>query len=76
VRSALQLADENHIKSIAFPAISTGIFGYPLAAAAEVIIRTAVDYVAGETGLERVVVCLYGHTAYEVFSAELTTQTS
>jgi len=75
VRSALQLADEKQLKSIAFPAISTGIFGYPLPSAAEVITRTVIDYLKGETGLERVILCLYGHAAYEVFSVELASQT-
>ncbi|MEX0988544.1 MAG: macro domain-containing protein [Bacteroidales bacterium] len=39
-RNALLLADENKIGSIAFPSISTGAFGYPLEAAAEVVIST------------------------------------
>lgn len=39
-RNALKLADEHEIDSIAFPAISTGVFGYPLQEAAEVALRT------------------------------------
>jgi O-acetyl-ADP-ribose deacetylase (regulator of RNase III) len=39
-RNALKLADEHEIDSIAFPAISTGVFGYPLQKAAEVALRT------------------------------------
>lgn len=39
-RNALRIADENGIESIAFPAISTGIFGYPKAEAAEIAFRT------------------------------------
>lgn len=42
-RNALRLAEQNAIGSIAFPAISTGAFGYPLAPAARVAIRTALD---------------------------------
>ena len=42
-RHALQLAEEAGIKRIAFPAISTGAFGYPLAEAARVALRTVVD---------------------------------
>ena len=42
-RNSLGLADENGIESIAFPAISTGIFGYPVEDAAEVALRTARD---------------------------------
>jgi O-acetyl-ADP-ribose deacetylase (regulator of RNase III) len=50
-RNALDLAEENGVESIAFPAISTGIFGYPVEEAAEVALRT----VRGEAKrLERV----------------------
>ena len=42
-RHSLGLAEENEIESIAFPAISTGIFGYPLEEAAEVALRTVRD---------------------------------
>ena len=42
-RNSLGLADENGIESIAFPAISTGIFGYPVQEAAEVALRTVRD---------------------------------
>jgi O-acetyl-ADP-ribose deacetylase (regulator of RNase III) len=39
-RNALKLADEHNIDSIAFPAISTGVFGYPVEEAAEVALKT------------------------------------
>lgn len=42
-RNALRLADESGFASIAFPAISTGVFGYPLREAAEIAVRTVVD---------------------------------
>ncbi|MFO8110183.1 MAG: macro domain-containing protein [Thermoplasmata archaeon] len=41
-RNALRLADENDVGSVAFPAISTGAFGYPVDAAAEVALNTVV----------------------------------
>lgn len=71
VRSALRMADEHNLKSIALPAISTGIFGYPMEEAAEVMLRTAIEYLEGETGLERVLFCLYGQSAYRVFEETL-----
>lgn len=71
VRAALRMADEHNLKSIALPAISTGIFGYPMEEAAEVMLRAAVDYLQGETGLERVVFCLYGQPAYKTFASTL-----
>jgi O-acetyl-ADP-ribose deacetylase (regulator of RNase III) len=74
VRAALQMADEHGLKSVALPAISTGIFGYPLAEAAQVMLRAAIAYLEKDTGLERVVFCLYGQPAFDVFARELAAQ--
>jgi O-acetyl-ADP-ribose deacetylase (regulator of RNase III) len=75
VRAALQMADDNGLKSVALPAISTGIFGYPMEEAAQVMLAAAIAYLEGETGLERVVFCLYGRPAFDVFAAALAAQT-
>ena len=69
--NSLKVADENNLKSIAFPAISTGIFGFPIARCAEIMLRTTIDYLAGATQLERVVFCLFGRDSYDVFAAQL-----
>jgi O-acetyl-ADP-ribose deacetylase (regulator of RNase III) len=69
--SSLKLADEENIKSISFPAISTGVFGFPIQRCAEIMLRTAIDYLKGPTGLERVVFCLFGEDDYEVFANQL-----
>ena len=71
VRSALQMADDHGLKSVALPAISTGIFGYPLEEAAQVMLEATIAYLRGETGLERVIFCLYGQRAFDVFAREL-----
>jgi O-acetyl-ADP-ribose deacetylase (regulator of RNase III) len=71
VRNSLRLATEQHLKSIAIPAISTGVYGYPMADAAHVILSTISDYLKDETSLERVVVCLYDRRALNVFEATL-----
>ena len=71
VRSSLRLADEHRLKSIAFPAISTGAYGYPMGQAARVILSTIIDYLRGETALDRVIICLYDQRAYRVFETEL-----
>lgn len=67
VKAALQLADKYNLKSIALPAISTGIFGYPLVEAAHVILESVQAYLQGNTGLEQVILCLYDDKAYEAF---------
>ncbi len=74
VRSSLRLADDHGLKSIALPAISTGIFGYPLEEAAQVMLAAAIAYLRGETGLEHVIFCLYGQRAFDVFARELAAQ--
>jgi O-acetyl-ADP-ribose deacetylase (regulator of RNase III) len=84
VRAALRMADDRGLKSVALPAISTGIFGYPMEEAARVMLRAAIAYLEGagperepqvrsrrKTGLERVVFCLYGQSAFDVFAREL-----
>ncbi len=69
--NSLKVADENGLKSIAFPAISTGIFGFPIQRCAEIMLRAAIEYLKGETSLERVVFCLFGHSDYIVFIKQL-----
>ena len=65
--SSLRMADKHHLKSMAFPAISTGIFGYPMDRCARIMLSTVVAYVREKTGLERVVFCLFGKEALAIF---------
>jgi len=69
--SALKLAEEHDVKSIAFPAISTGIFGFPKDRCAKIMLRTAVDYLKKGSKIERVIFCLYDDETYRIFSEEL-----
>ncbi len=72
IRSSLRLAHEYRLKSIAFPAISTGAYGYPMQEAARIILSTIVDHLrAGGATLERVIMCLYDQRALRAFEAEL-----
>lgn len=71
VRAALALADRNGLRSIAMPAISTGNFGFPMDRAARIMLTEIHRYLQGGTKLERVVVCLFGDEAYEIFRREL-----
>ncbi len=65
--NSLKVADKHKLKSISFPAISAGIFGFPIDRCAEIMLGTTIDYLKGQTGLERVVFCLFGRESYEVF---------
>jgi O-acetyl-ADP-ribose deacetylase (regulator of RNase III) len=72
VKNSLRLADEHHLTSIAFPAISTGVYGYPMDKAAQVILSAIIDHCHGGTGLTRIVMCLYDVRARRVFDETLT----
>ncbi|MEW6263918.1 MAG: macro domain-containing protein [Thermodesulfobacteriota bacterium] len=69
--NSLKRADENKMASIALPAISTGIFGFPLDRAARIMLSAAAEHLAGPTTIEKVVFCLFGQEAYDVFTDEL-----
>ena len=57
--SSLRQAEEKGIKSISFPAISTGAFGYPIREAAQIALGTIIDYLSGKTEIELVRMVLY-----------------
>ena len=62
-RQSLAVAVENGVRSLAFPAISTGIYGFPLERATHIAIREVRQFLENDTSLEKVVfVCFDGHT--------------
>lgn len=69
--NALKLAEENHIASIGFPAISTGVYGYPVAEAAEVVFKTFMRLIPGLKSVKRIRMVLFGKNAYDVHCAQL-----
>jgi O-acetyl-ADP-ribose deacetylase (regulator of RNase III) len=69
--NSLLLADRNNLKSIAFPAISTGIFGFPKDRCATIMLSTTIAYLDGPTKLEKVVYCLYDKKTLEIFEQTL-----
>jgi O-acetyl-ADP-ribose deacetylase (regulator of RNase III) len=69
IRSCLMLSEEKALKSIAFPAISTGIYGFPIERAAPLMLKETVAYLNGKTNLEHVVFCLYDSASYRVFES-------
>ncbi len=71
VRASLNLAEERGLHSLALPAISTGVFGYPLEGCADVMLRVIFDYTFEELdNLKHVIVCLYDEHAFKVFADE------
>jgi O-acetyl-ADP-ribose deacetylase (regulator of RNase III) len=58
-RRSLELAREHDLASIAFPAISTGVYGYPPARAAQVAVGTVCEALTGDDAIEQVVFCCF-----------------
>jgi O-acetyl-ADP-ribose deacetylase (regulator of RNase III) len=72
--NSLRCADGLECKSIAFPALGTGVGGFSLEECARLMIGTLKDYGTGKTGIERVILILYGEPAYRIFATELERQ--
>jgi len=73
-RSSLELASLHHIRSLAFPAISTGAYGYPLDEAAEVALQAVRRYLEAHPEIELVRFVLWGEralTAYQRAAQEI-----
>jgi O-acetyl-ADP-ribose deacetylase (regulator of RNase III)/ADP-ribose pyrophosphatase YjhB (NUDIX family) len=68
-RSALRVADELKIKSIAFPALGCGVGGFALLAAAKIMSQEAFKHLReNKSGLKEIIFCLYDKEAYEIFN--------
>ncbi|HEY1341298.1 MAG TPA: O-acetyl-ADP-ribose deacetylase [Bryobacteraceae bacterium] len=67
-RKCLELADEREVRVISFPAISTGVYGYPIEEAAEIAVR---EVARAESRVERAIFVLFGRAAYETYERAL-----
>jgi O-acetyl-ADP-ribose deacetylase len=63
----LRIAKDRGLKSIAFPAVGTGIAGFPLDECANIMLREAAEHLRGETSLETVRFVLFDEAAEEIF---------
>jgi len=70
-QSCLNLAEQHQVKSIAFPSLSTGIYGYPLELAAPIALRTIIEHIRKPTSLQQVMMVLFGESAYKVHEQAL-----
>lgn len=66
-QKSLQLAIENEVKTIAFPNISTGIYGFPKALAAETAIQTVQDFLSENTALDEVIFVCFDIENYNLY---------
>jgi O-acetyl-ADP-ribose deacetylase (regulator of RNase III) len=75
-RCSLELAVEHGCRSVAFPAISTGVYGYPLDQASRVALETVIDFLRTHAKPDLVRFVLFGRPAYEAFEEALKTLVS
>lgn len=69
--NSLTLAESKGLKSIAFPSISTGVYGYPIEKASEIAIGTIARYLSEPSGIELVRFVLFGSANYEAYRKTL-----
>jgi len=64
---SLRLAAERRLKTIAFPAVGTGVAGFPLKECAEIMLRASAEHLRGETSLETIYFVLFDEVAQGIF---------
>ena len=75
-RSSLALAVEHGLRSLAFPAISTGVYAFPLRSAAEIAVKTVTEFLTTATSIERIELVCFGDEAITAFTAALSVSAS
>ncbi len=70
-RESIRVADELGLKSISFPSISTGAYGYPIHEAAQIAVKTAVESLKSARHIQLVRFVLFGASAYNAFERAL-----
>ena len=70
-RSSFALAAKNRLESIAFPAISCGVYGYPIEQAVPIAVREAREWLAQRADPERIVFCCFGAALAAAYRREL-----
>jgi O-acetyl-ADP-ribose deacetylase (regulator of RNase III) len=70
-RRSLELAARNSCRSVAFPAISTGVYGYPKEMAAKIAVATVADFLGGSEAPEKVIFCCFDQPAAGLHRREI-----
>jgi len=73
IMNSLKIARNKKINNLAFPAISTGIFMFPIKRCSEIMIKAAMDFLKDKENEnpQEIIICLYGQEAYRVFQDTL-----
>lgn len=69
--NSLIIAEENQLKTIAFPSISTGIYGYPIERAVDIAIKAVMDFIDGSRAIEEIIFVLFSVQDYEIYRGKL-----
>jgi O-acetyl-ADP-ribose deacetylase (regulator of RNase III) len=70
-RRSLEVASQNQCKTVSFPSISTGAYGYPINEAAKIALRTIIDYLRNHPEIEEVRMVLFTDNDYQTYAREL-----
>ena len=70
-RNSLALAEQNRVRSIAFPSISTGAYGFPLERAARIAVTEIEKFLEQNSSLEKVVLVCFGRSAFDIYREAL-----
>ncbi len=68
-RNSLTVAASNGVKTIAFPSISTGVYGYPIELAAQIAVKTVRDTVQKLPGIDEVIFCCFSRDDFEIYES-------
>lgn len=70
-RESLKLAAENKLSSIAFPSISTGVYGYPVEEASRIAVKTVASFLQEPGSIKEVIFVLFNSEAYDAYASAL-----
>lgn len=66
-RNSLRIAAENGLRTVAFPSISTGIYGFPIERASRIALGEIIEFLNGNSSIEKVVFCCFGQSDQNVY---------
>jgi len=69
--NSLKIADEKGLKTISFPSISTGAYGYPIKEASRIALSSVIEYLKGKTAIERVTFVLFSERDFNTYKDTL-----
>lgn len=73
-KNSLQLAVENNVETIAFPAISTGVYGYPVEEATKIAVKVVSEFLKEDNTIEKVIFVCFDNYTYDIYERTLSNQ--